>query len=83
MEVLLLLVMGITNIFCFFLGAKVGQQVSKGEEVKMPSVNPLEAVRRHEAKREAQHQQDRLETIMSNLEAYDGTGYGQKDVPRG
>ena len=82
MEVLLMLVMGITNIFCFFLGAKVGQQVSKGEKVEMPSINPLEAVRRHEAKKEAQHQQDRIETIMDNLEAYDGTGYGQKEIPR-
>lgn len=82
MEVLLLLVMCLGNIFCFMIGAKVGQQVSKGEEVKMPSVNPLEAVRRHEAKMEAQHQQDRLEVIMSNLEAYDGTGLGQKDVPK-
>lgn len=82
MEVLLMLVMGITNIFCFFLGAKVGQQVAKGETVEMPSVNPLEAVRRHEAKREARQQQDRLDAIMDNLEAYDGTGNGQKEVPR-
>jgi hypothetical protein len=82
MEVLLLLVMGITNIFCFFIGAKVGQQVTKGERVEMPSLNPFEAVRQHEAKKEAQHRQDIIDTIVGNMEAYDGTGNGQKDVPR-
>ena len=34
MEVLLLLVMGAVNIACFMVGAKVGQTVAKGEEVK-------------------------------------------------
>lgn len=82
MEALLLIIMGAVNILCFMIGAKVGQQVAKGESVEMPSLNPLEAVRKHEAKKVAQHQQDRLDTIMENLEAYDGTGYGQKEVPR-
>lgn len=82
MEALLLIIMGIVNIFCFVVGAKVGQSVAKGEKVEMPSLNPLEAVRKHEAKKEAQHQQDRIVAIMDNLEAYDGTSYGQKDVPR-
>ena len=83
MEVLLLLVMGITNILCFMIGAKVGQAVVKGEKVEIPSVNPLKAYREHESRMEAQREQDRLETIMANLEAYDGTGKGQKDVPSG
>lgn len=82
MEVWLLLIMGIVNILCFFIGAKVGQTVSKGERLEMPIVNPVEAVRAHQDRREARHQQDRLETIMDNLEAYDGTSIGQKDVPR-
>ena len=82
MEVLLLLVMCLSNIFCFIIGARVGQKVSKGETVEIPSINPIEAVRQHEAKKEAQHQQDRLEVIMGNIEAYNGTGLGQKDVPQ-
>lgn len=82
MEILYFLTLSLCNIACFMIGAKVGQQVAKGESVEVPSLNPLEAVRKHEAKKEAQHQQDRIETIMGNLEAYDGTGYGQKEVPR-
>lgn len=82
MEALLLIIMGAVNIFCFMVGAKVGQQVVKGESVEVPSLSPLEAVRKHEAKKVARHEQNRLDTIVDNLDAYDGTGYGQKEVPR-
>lgn len=80
MEVLMLAVMGAVNIACFIIGAKVGQKVVKGEDIKLPTINPMEAHREREAKREAQREQDKLETIMRNIEAYDGTGHGQEDV---
>lgn len=83
MEVLLLAVMGITNILCFMIGAKVGQKVSKGEPVELPSVNPLKAYREHEARKEADREQDRYNTILRNIEGYDGTSTGQREVPRG
>ena len=83
MEGLLLAVMALSNIACFIAGAKVGQKVSKGETIETPTVNPLKAYREHEAKKEAQRVQDRYDVIMRNIEAYDGTGIGQEDVPRG
>lgn len=83
MEVLLLAVMAASNIVCFIIGAKVGQAVSKGEKIETTSIDPLKAYREHEAKREAQKEQERLDTIMRNIETYDGTGNGQEDVPRG
>ena len=82
MEVLLMLGTGALCISCFLIGAKVGQTVSKGEEIKLPTVNPLEAYRAHEAKKEAQMEQDRIDTIMRNIETYDGTGSNQEDVGR-
>ena len=82
MEALLLAVMGITNIACFLIGAKVGQAASKGETIETPTVNPMKLYREKEAKREVQREQDRLETIMRNIEGYDGTSRGQEDVPR-
>jgi hypothetical protein len=83
MEVLLMAVMGLTNILCFMIGAKVGQKVSKGEPVELPSVNPLEAYRKHESRKEANREQDRLNAILRNIEGYDGTSTGQREVPRG
>ena len=83
MDVLLVLTVGAMCIGCFIVGAKVGQQVAKGEEVKLPSMNPLEAYKKHEAKKEAEMEQSKIDTIMRNIESYDGTSNGQKDVPRG
>lgn len=83
MEIILIAVVGALNIACFFIGAKVGQRVSKGEEVKLDIPNPIEAIREHNDKKEAEKEQDCLETIMRNIERYDGTARGQEDVPRG
>lgn len=81
MEVLLVLVVAAACIVCFLIGAKVGQTVSKGEEIKLPTVNPLELVQEHREKRAAREERDKVETILRNIESYDGTGYGQEDVP--
>lgn len=83
MDGLLLLIAGAVNIACFVIGAKVGQTVSKGEKVEIPSANPLKAVREREDRREEQEEWNRVETILRNIESYDGTGIGQEDVPRG
>ena len=83
MEVLLLIIASVTNIACFIIGAKVGQKVSKGETIETPTINPMDAVRKHQAKKEAEMAQDRINTIMRNIESYDGTTRGQEDVPRG
>jgi hypothetical protein len=71
---------GALCIGCFVIGAKVGQKVTKGEEVELPSINPLEAYRKHEAKREVEKEQNKIDTILQNIECYDGTTKGQKDV---
>ena len=82
MEVLLLAVLAASNIICFMVGAKVGQNVVKGEEVTLPTINPLQAYREHEERREAKKEQDRLDAILRNIESYDGTGMNQEEVPR-
>ena len=70
----------------FVVGAKVVQAVSKGEKVELPIPNPVEAVResveRREARREAKAKTDRFETIMQNIDNYDGTPMGQVEVPK-
>ena len=80
METLVLAVMGAVNVLCFMIGAKVGMAVKKDEEIKLPSVNPVEAVKEHINKREAKIEQDRIDKIMQNIERYDGSPNGQVDV---
>jgi hypothetical protein len=83
MEIALAFIVSAMNILCFVIGARVGQSVSKGEEVKLPTINPMEIAQEHRAKQEAKKEQSRIDTIMKNIENYDGTGKGQEDVPRG
>ncbi len=81
MEIALVLVVGAMCITCFLVGAKVGQTVVKGEDVKLPAINPIEAYREHENKKHAKMEQEKLDTIMRNIESYDGTGNRQEDLP--
>ena len=80
LTILLVLVIGIINAFIFKLGANIGQSVVKGEKVELPNLNPFEAYRKHEARKEAEMEQDKFDTILQNIERYDGTSRGQKDV---
>ena len=81
MDGLTIALIALTNILCFMVGAKVGQTVVRGKTVELP--NPVEAVRTHKKKMEAYREQDRQDTIMQNIENYDGTSNGQRDVPWG
>jgi hypothetical protein len=74
------LMTGILCCACFLVGAKVGQKVSKGEAIELPSVNPIRAIKSRAEQKEAEMEQDKLDTILRNIEKYDGTGRGQEDV---
>lgn len=84
MDILMILVVGTLNLACFFVGAKVGQTVSKGKDIEV--VTPVEYLKRVQQqnidRKEQEREQKRLDTILHNIENYDGTGNGQEDVPR-
>ena len=77
---LIALTTGFLNIACFIIGAKVGQTVVKGEKVEMPNLDLLKAYRSREAKKEAKIKQEKLDTVLRNIDRYDGTSKGQEDV---
>lgn len=78
MSILLYLIGTIGNIVCFMLGAYVGTRVVKGEKIEIP--NPVKIVQEHKAKVAEDEKLKEIETIISNIEKYDGTPNGQKDV---
>ena len=82
MDALTILTFGFICLACFLMGAKVAQMFQHDEKIETPTINPMKLYREKEAKREAQREQDRIETIMRNIEGYDGTDRGQEDVPR-
>ena len=78
---LLAFIIGILTIVSFVIGAKVGQKVVKGEPIELPTINPIKIAQEHNERRIAAKEQDKLDTILENIENYNGTPYGQKDVP--
>ena len=61
-----------SSVICFAFGVKVGREEKKGEPVLPKIVTP---------KKKAQMEKERVEVILENIENYDGTPEGQKDVP--
>ena len=76
----LLAIASLSNIACFVIGAAVGQKVVKGESIETPSVSPMKAYRDRKAQKEAEAEKSKIDTILRNIDIYDGTGYGQEEV---
>lgn len=79
METLLLIaVVSGMNLLCFLAGSRIRQKVDRGEDLKLAT--PAEAAQR----REKQGQRDRelaiLEAQLQNIDNYDGTSNGQKEI---
>ena len=70
----------------FIMGRMTKPVATNKEEAPQPykvinMPNPLQAYREHKEREEDRKEIERLEIIMENIEKYDGTGAGQKDVP--
>ena len=81
--VLIVLAVGTLNIVCFFIGVKAGRK----EEIKAPEVkdlNPVKKIQEYQEKRQAEKEAElekkKIETILENIDNYNGTAQGQKDV---
>lgn len=68
-----------------FIMGRMTKPAAKEEEapseIKRIITNPLQTYREHKAKEEERKELEYYETIMENIENYDGTGAKQKDVP--
>lgn len=77
----LLFLFGVFIIVAYTLGLKNGQKLKNNEEIKLPEVNPVKIVRNEIETFEQKKKQDAYYTMMTNIDNYDGTGLGQKDIP--
>lgn len=83
--VFLILLCGVLNIASFIYGAKIGQAVKNNEKIETPKLSdietPSEWYHRREKEKQEETKQERFNTIFRNVEAYNGTEFGQEDVP--
>ena len=78
--ILLIATISILNIACFFIGAKVGQKVNKGEDIKLPNINPVKAIEEYKETKEYKENQERFNTMLDNINNYTPDGLGQKEI---
>lgn len=75
----------ISNVACFLIGARAFQNVHRGEEIKLPNINPVDVVKERieerREKREAEKEQERINIMLENINNYKGDSTGQKDIP--
>lgn len=77
--ILLIAVIGTMNILCFFIGARVGQKVMNKEEIKLPTINPIELYKESQEKRETEKDIKELELTLQNIDNY-GTNKKQIEI---
>lgn len=78
----ILLIVCFFNVFSFIMGAKIGQKVVRGETIETPLKSPIQAFEEHKEKEEQKREEEYIQTLSENIDNYDGTGLGQKDLPK-
>lgn len=73
METILIIVsVGIMNVLCFFIGARVGQKVVNKEEIKLPNINPIAAVKQYEKNKKIEEADKKYKEDLEAINNYNG-----------
>ena len=69
------------NVITLLIGVKIGSYVKKDI-----TINPIKAIQEHkeekQEKKEAELKERQIETMLKNIDNYDGTEFGQQQIPR-
>lgn len=85
-ELLLVVLVCLSNITCLIVGVKVGQKANQREtfipiNVEKPKFpNPVEKVKSFKESQEIKKEQEAIEDMLYNIDVYDGTSLGQRDI---
>jgi hypothetical protein len=80
--IVLITVQGIICALCFYMGAKVGQKVVRGETIETPKFEPVKTIQEYNEQKEVRKEQEKQKIIAENIDAYNGTPYGQQELPK-
>ncbi len=78
-DILLVLAVGGINLLSFYLGSKLCR--NEELDIRLPNINPIKKHKEYKEKKEVKREQEKMDVIMQNIDNYDGTSNGQKDVP--
>lgn len=78
-----LLILELFNVLCLIIGVRIGQKVAKKQDIQ---INPITSIKKEirETKENKKNElkQRQVETMLQNIDNYDGTGLGQRDIPK-
>jgi hypothetical protein len=78
--IILVMLMGGMNLLAFLIGARVGQKVVNNAPVELPTINPITLYKEHKDKEEMSKEQEKLNTMLDNINNYDGSSANQKEI---
>ena len=78
MSLIEVIILMLINLASFYIGARVGLAVNRNKDL---TLNPLKAIKEHKEQKEADLEERKYKTMMSNIDKYDGTSFGQEDIP--
>lgn len=83
MEIMCLIALTtLLNLCSFIAGAKIGQKVVRGQEIETPKFEPLKTVQEWNKNKEIKKEEERTKIIAENIDSYNGTPYGQQEIPK-
>lgn len=68
----------ILSVFCFIKGYNIGARETRKPEIKLET--PLQKIERAKENKKASENRRRLNTLLENIENYDGSSKGQKEL---
>lgn len=72
----------VINVLTLLIGVKIGMSVSNKKEIIL---NPVRAIQQHKEEikdqKESSLADKRLKTMLKNIDNYDGTDFGQEELP--
>ena len=80
-EILILIgIISILNLVCFYIGAVIGQKVTNKEKLTPTFKTPTELIQNHSSQKEYKNQNEKYKIIESNIDSYDGTTKKKKKL---
>lgn len=68
----------ILSVFCFIKGYNIGARETRKPEIKLET--PIQKIERAKENKKAAEKRSRLNTLLENIENYDGSSKGQKEL---
>ena len=70
------------NLLSFVIGAKIGLAVNKKKDITLNPVKMVsDSINESKERKQKDLEERKYDTMIENIDKYDGTGLGQKQMP--